>query len=114
MNVATLVTVNGDLAPSGTDDGSFTRLDLGRLVDIALGEPIPVLLGDVRVLLQELLRGGRGRARPPGSVLRDPLALQVALLIPLMAALLGLLNSFRMVRLPDPKPSEHAEAMALG
>jgi len=43
-----------------------------------------------------------------------PLALQVALLIPLLAGLLGLFNSFRMMRLPDPAPSEHAEAMALG
>jgi EmrB/QacA subfamily drug resistance transporter len=42
-----------------------------------------------------------------------PLSLQVALLIPLLAALLGLLNSFRMARLPDPKPSEAAERMAL-
>ncbi|MGN6217359.1 MAG: MFS transporter [Solirubrobacterales bacterium] len=31
-----------------------------------------------------------------------PLALQIALLVPLLAGLLGLLNSFRMVRLPEP------------
>ena len=43
-----------------------------------------------------------------------PLALQVALLIPLLAALIGLFNSFRMMRLPDPAPSDHAEAMAVG
>jgi hypothetical protein len=35
-----------------------------------------------------------------------PLALQVALLIPLLAGLLGLFNSFRMLRLPDPTPSD--------
>jgi hypothetical protein len=40
--------------------------------------------------------------------------LQVALLVPLIAALLGLGNSFRMIRLPDPEPSEAAEAAALG
>jgi len=40
-------------------------------------------------------------------------ALQVALLIPLLAALAGLLNSFRMMRLPDPKSSSTAE-MAFG
>jgi EmrB/QacA subfamily drug resistance transporter len=39
-----------------------------------------------------------------------PLALQIALLVPLLAALAGLLNSFRMLRLPDPKPSAAAEA----
>jgi hypothetical protein len=42
-----------------------------------------------------------------------PRALQIALLIPLIAALAGLANSFRMMRLPDPEPSEAAE-MALG
>ena len=34
-----------------------------------------------------------------------PRALQVALLVPLLAGLLGLINSFRMVRLPEPTPS---------
>ncbi|HWK28634.1 MAG TPA: MFS transporter [Solirubrobacter sp.] len=35
-----------------------------------------------------------------------PRALQVALLIPILAALLGFVNAFRMVRLPEPQPSE--------
>jgi MFS family permease len=43
-----------------------------------------------------------------------PLALQVALLIPLLAALAGLFNSFRMLRLPDPKPSGAAESVLGG
>jgi EmrB/QacA subfamily drug resistance transporter len=43
-----------------------------------------------------------------------PLALQVALLIPILASFLGLLNSFRMARLPDLKPSGSVEGMALG
>ena len=42
-----------------------------------------------------------------------PLALQVALLIPILAGLLGLFNSFRMMRLPDPKPSGSGETVAL-
>ncbi len=33
-----------------------------------------------------------------------PLALQIALLVPLLAGLAGFVNSFRMVRLPDPAP----------
>ena len=33
-----------------------------------------------------------------------PLALQVALLVPILAGLLGLLNGFRMMRRPDPSP----------
>ena len=43
-----------------------------------------------------------------------PIALQIALLVPLLAALLGLLNGFRMTRVPDPKPSAAAEAMLIG
>ena len=43
-----------------------------------------------------------------------PIALQIALLIPLVAALLGLVNGFRMTRLPDPEPSSGAEGMVLG
>jgi EmrB/QacA subfamily drug resistance transporter len=38
-----------------------------------------------------------------------PLALQVALLVPIVAALLGLFQGFRMMRRPDPEPSESAE-----
>ncbi len=45
-------------------------------------------------------------ARPP--------ALQVALLVPLLAGVLGLLNAFRMLRLPDPQSSGSAEGMVLG
>jgi hypothetical protein len=43
-----------------------------------------------------------------------PLALQIALLIPILAGLIGLFNAFRMMRLPDPKPSGSAEGMVLG
>jgi hypothetical protein len=42
------------------------------------------------------------------------IALQIALLVPLLAALAGLFNAFRMMRLPDPTPSEAAESMVLG
>jgi fucose permease len=43
-----------------------------------------------------------------------PKALQIALLIPLIAALLGLLQGFRMTRMPDPEPSGQAGEMLLG
>jgi hypothetical protein len=43
-----------------------------------------------------------------------PKALQIALLVPLIAALLGLLNGFRMTRLPDPEPSAAAESVLGG
>jgi MFS family permease len=43
-----------------------------------------------------------------------PQALQIALLIPLLVSLVGLALAFRMMRLPDPAPSEGAELAALG
>ena len=41
-------------------------------------------------------------------------SLQVALLVPLLAALLGLGNSFRMLRLPDVKPSASLDGTDFG
>ena len=41
-------------------------------------------------------------------------SLQVALLVPLLAGLLGLVNSFRMMRLPDLRPSGNLEGTDLG
>ena len=43
-----------------------------------------------------------------------PFALQVALGIPLLAALLGLGNAFRMMRVPDPTPSGSGDGAILG
>jgi MFS family permease len=42
------------------------------------------------------------------------LALQVALLIPILAGLLGFITSVRMMRLPDIEPSASVEAAAMG
>lgn len=43
-----------------------------------------------------------------------PIALQIALLIPLLAGLTGVLISFRMIRIPDPTPSGAGGGMLLG
>jgi MFS family permease len=43
-----------------------------------------------------------------------PRALQIALLVPLIASLIGLVNGFRMTRLPDPEPSSAAESLLGG
>lgn len=43
-----------------------------------------------------------------------PIALQIALLIPILAGCIGLINGFRMRRLPDPKSSGAGEGMLLG
>ncbi len=42
------------------------------------------------------------------------LSLQIALLVPLLAGLIGIGNSFRMMRLPDQKPLSPLEGMDLG
>jgi EmrB/QacA subfamily drug resistance transporter len=42
-----------------------------------------------------------------------PLALQIALVIPILAGLLGLGNSFRMAALPDPTPSGSTDGLML-
>ena len=42
------------------------------------------------------------------------LSLQIALMIPVLAGLLGLANSFRMVRLPDIAPAGDLEGMDFG
>ncbi len=43
-----------------------------------------------------------------------PIALQAALLVPLLAALLGLVTSFRMMRQPDVTPSASLEGVSFG
>jgi MFS family permease len=64
-----------------------------------------LLAGQTPAVQQEILRINTD-ARP--------VALQIALLVPLIAGLLGLVNGFRMTRLADPKPSAAAEGMLMG
>jgi MFS family permease len=80
-----------------------------------------VLEDDAQVMsdkgLEEQLDGQRPEVREEIVRINDdarPRALQVALLVPLLAAILGLFFSFRMMGLPDPAPSKAAEAAALG
>ena len=65
-----------------------------------MGQGEEVLAGQPEVVQDEIIRINT-EART--------FALQVALMIPLLAALIGLLNSFRMMRLPDPEPSGSPE-----
>jgi len=65
----------------------------------------PLLAGqppEVRAEILSINRDARDRS------------LQVALLVPILAGLLGVLNALRMRRLPDPRPSTAEEGMALG
>jgi len=48
------------------------------------------------------------------NTIARPIALQVALLVPLLAGVMGLIIGFRMIRLPDPVASSAAEEMVLG
>ena len=43
-----------------------------------------------------------------------PIALQIALLVPILAGLIGLFNSFRMMRLPEPTPTADLDGVAWG
>jgi MFS family permease len=65
--------------------------------------------------LEELLAGQPQDVRAEIVAINSdarPLALQIALLVPLLAAALGLLASFRMVRLPERTPVPPGEAAA--
>jgi hypothetical protein len=88
------------------------------------GSPSPTCSGLERTAkvmtnteLEELLSGRTPEVQE--EILRintdsRPIALQIALLVPLIAAALGLLNGWRMTRLADPKPSSAAEGMLMG
>jgi hypothetical protein len=100
---------------------AFTQLaqDSTVLAPAAQEQVADALEEDAQVLsntqLEEQLAGQPAETRE--EIVRintdaRPLALQVALLVPLLAGLLGLLNGLRMLRRPDPAPSSAAE-MAL-
>src|SRR6185503_16520326 len=61
---------------------------------------VEVLAGQPPAIQEEIIRINT-EARPR--------ALQVALAVPFLAAFIGLINSFRMIREPDPAPSGSAE-----
>jgi EmrB/QacA subfamily drug resistance transporter len=80
-----------------------------------------VLEDDAEVLstsdLEELLKNEPEATRAEIVSINDDArdrALQVALLIPVLAGAAGLANSFRMMRLPDPVASSAVEGVALG
>jgi EmrB/QacA subfamily drug resistance transporter len=100
---------------------AFTQLaqDSTVLAPAAQEQVASALEDDAQVLsntqLEEQLAGQPAATRD--EIVRintdaRPLALQVALLVPILAGLLGLFNGLRMLRRPDPAPSSAAE-MAL-
>jgi MFS family permease len=102
---------------------TFTRMadDSTVLPAAAKDRVATVLEDDAQVMsttqLEDLLEGQPPEIRAEIVRINDdarPRALQVALLVPLVAGLVGLFNAFRMMRLPDPAPSAAAEGMVLG
>ena len=95
------------------DDSTVLPADDKQQVAAALEDDAEIMSN---TQLEEQLVGqaaGRPGRDHPHQHRRPALALQVALLVPLIAALLGLAISFRMMRLPDPEPSGAGE-MVLG
>ena len=91
------VVVNNRVYTFGAE-GMLSALDLAtQLGEVLVGQPADVQAEIIRI-----------------NTDARPLALQVALLVPLLAALAGLVNAFRMLRLPEPEPSGSAEGMAFG
>ena len=78
-------------------EGDAELMSNTQLEEVLVGQPEPVQEEIIRI-----------------NTDARPLALQVALMIPILAALIGLINSFRMVRMPEPIPSASVEGVALG
>ena len=106
-----------------TLSGAFSHMsDDSAVLNAAQQEQVSTALEDDAELmtntqLEEQLAGQPADVR--AEIIRintdaRPIALQVALLIPILAGLGGLANSFRMRRQPDPVPSNSAEGDAFG
>ena len=102
---------------------SFTRLSTSSTV--LTGEQqqqvATVLEEDAQIMsdtaLQELLAGQPEATQTEILRINDEArqtALQIALVIPILAGILGFANAFRMVRMPEPKPSGAAEGLLVG
>jgi hypothetical protein len=52
VDAAAVIPEDGDLATTATDYGSFARLDGADITNITRREVIPVLLGDIQILLE--------------------------------------------------------------
>ena len=65
-------------------------------------------------LLDSRTAGDPGRDHPHQHRGPTHRALQFALLVPILAGLIGLVNSFRMMRLPEPTPSADLDGVAWG
>jgi hypothetical protein len=102
----TFTTMSDDSTVLPPEDKAHVAQTLERDAELMSNTELQGLLVDQPQAVQEEVVRINTEARP--------LALQVALAVPILAALLGLANSFRMVRLPDPESTGDTEGLALG
>ena len=88
------------------DDKEQVATVLNEDAEVMTNTALDALLADEPEAVQDEIIRINTEARPR--------ALQIALLVPLLAGLIGLVNSFRMVRLPDVEPKADVEGYALG
>ena len=102
---------------------SFTQMtENSQVIPAAQQEQIATTLEDDAEVMSNTQLEEQITGQPPAveaevvAINEDArnLSLQIALLVPLLAGLLGLGNSFRMLRLPDVKPSSSLDGMDLG
>ncbi|MGH2392528.1 MAG: MFS transporter [Candidatus Limnocylindria bacterium] len=102
---------------------SFTRMtEASTVIPSAEQQQIAAALEDDAEVMSNTQLDARITDQPPAveaEILRinedaRNLSLQVALAIPVLAALVGFANSLRMMRLPDLKPSASLEGMDFG
>jgi EmrB/QacA subfamily drug resistance transporter len=100
----TNLTQSSDVIPPAQQQQIATALqeDAEVMSNTALAEQITGQPAEVEAEVVAINDSARNRS------------LQVALLVPLLACLLGLVNSQRMLRLPDVKPSTSLEGLDLG
>ncbi|GEL46111.1 MFS transporter [Cellulomonas hominis] len=102
--------------------GFTARAEASTVLDPAEQQEVARALEDDAELMSDAQLAAVLAGRPPdvqAEVLRindevRPRALQVALLVPLLAGAVGVVNALRMRRLRDPDPSSSAEGLALG
>ncbi|WP_456821083.1 MFS transporter [Cellulomonas sp. URHB0016] len=102
--------------------GFTTQADASTVLDGAQKEQVSSVLEEDAQLMSNTALNELLVQEPPdvqAEIIRintdvRPRALQVALLVPLLVGLAGIVNGFRMRRLPDPSPNSAIEGVALG
>ena len=100
----TALTDSSDVIPSGQKETISAALE--EDAEVVSDTQLQAVLADEPAEVQEEILAINDQARS--------LSLQVAMLVPVLACLLGLINSFRMVRLPDIEPASSTEGLDFG